>query len=67
MIMHERKRTVRTRKRSQPEPSELDDLTPGERMGLVYQITVDAWSMTKDFDAESRLRRDVVRLVRRGS
>jgi len=35
-----------------------------ERIAMVWEITCDAWSMTGDFDVESRLQRDVVRLRR---
>jgi len=35
-----------------------------ERIAMVWEITRDAWSMTGEFDAESRLRRDVVHLRR---
>jgi hypothetical protein len=35
-----------------------------ERIAMVWEITCDVWSMTGAFDAESRLRRDVVHLHR---
>ena len=56
------------RKFSLHDPGE-DDLkgkSPGERMGMVWQLTLDAWAFKEKLDAESRLQRDVVVLKRRG-
>jgi len=36
-------------------------------MAAVWPITVDAWSLKGNFNAESRLQRHVVRVIRRGS
>ena len=40
--------------------------TVEERLAMMWPITVDAWSMQGEALAESRLRRDVVQIVRRG-
>ena len=42
-----------------------DALDPAERMGMVWQLTLQAWAF-KGLEHEPRLRRDVVRVVRRG-
>ncbi len=42
-------------------------LTPGERMGMVWPITLDAWAFTGKANAESRLQRHIVRVRRRRS
>lgn len=45
---------------------DVAELTPGERMGLMWQLAVDAWTFKGEPEhAESRLQRHVVR-VRRG-
>ncbi|HEX8721444.1 MAG TPA: hypothetical protein VF736_12485 [Pyrinomonadaceae bacterium] len=46
--------------------SDLKGKTPGELMGMVWQLTLDAWSFREKLDAESRLQRHVVVLKRRG-
>jgi hypothetical protein len=45
---------------------ELRLYTPAERFGMVWPLTVEAWSLTPDFDAESGLQRHLVRVHRRG-
>ena len=40
-------------------------LSPGERIEMVWQITKDAWAFKEPSFRESRLRRDVARVVRR--
>lgn len=42
----------------------LVQLTPAERVAMVWPITQDAWSVKGDFVAESRLQRHVVRVLR---
>jgi len=49
------------------EPNPYAELTPAERITMVWRITLSAWAFTgKPFD-ESRLRRDVESVSRRGS
>ena len=43
------------------------DASPGERMGMVWELTRNAWAFMGRDDAERPLQRDVVRLIRRGS
>ena len=38
--------------------------TPGERMDLVWQLTLDAWAFKDPKLAESRFQRHAVRIVR---
>lgn len=39
-------------------------LTPAERMQMVWQLTLQAWSFKEGTLDEPRLRRDVVRVIR---
>lgn len=39
--------------------------SPAYRVGLVWPLTVEAVSLSRRYDAEQRLQRHVVRLVRR--
>jgi len=45
---------------------EVRRMTPGERISLTWEITKDAWAFKEPGCRESRLRRDVARVVRRG-
>ena len=56
--------TRKTRRDTLPE-HELVPGTAGERMLMVRQLTLDAWSFLGLTD-EPRLRRDLVRTLRRG-
>ncbi len=47
--------------------TDLMHLSPGERMGMIEQITIDAWAMRGENIAEQRLQRHVVCLKRGGS
>ena len=40
-------------------------MTPGERMSIVWQLTVDRWAFKGEPLDESRLPRHVVRVIRR--
>ena len=39
-------------------------ITPENGLGMMWQLTLDAWAFMKETHAESRLQRHVVRLVR---
>jgi len=41
-------------------------MTPAERVALVWTLTVQAWQFKDPSFRESRLRRDVVRVIRSG-
>jgi hypothetical protein len=45
---------------------ELRELTPSQRVAMVWQMTVQAWAFKEGRWDEPRLRRDVVRVERRG-
>jgi hypothetical protein len=58
---------IRIRRLHDPEDDEyVRRLTPGERMAMVWQLTLQAWAFKEGLADEPRLRRDVVRVVRRG-
>jgi hypothetical protein len=40
------------------------DLSPGERMSMVWQLTLQTWAFKEDLQSEPRLRRDVSRVIR---
>ena len=40
-------------------------MTPAERLGVMWQLALDAWAFTGASDAESRLPRYLVRVHRR--
>jgi len=56
---------VRKSKRTKIERPDTDHMSAGQRIGMVWPITVDAFVMKGEFDAESRLQRHVIRVVRR--
>lgn len=45
--------------------SQVEHLTAAERVAMVWQLTVQAWTFKEGRWDEPRLRRDVVRVVRR--
>jgi len=57
---------VQVRRLHDPEDDRyVMSLTPGQRMEMVWQLTLQAWAFKEGLDVEPRLRRDVVRVVRR--
>lgn len=40
-------------------------MSPGERIGLIEQLTIDAWTMMGEDISQSRLQRHVVCIARR--
>ncbi len=71
MGLNEKKKrncTLRVLQRGEPEGTDWKRLTPAERLGMVWPLTVEAWTWAcrGDFDAESRLPRHIVRVIRRG-
>ena len=70
--MHEQSRNDRSsypvRKRAlhdQDDPKDLEGTTAAERVGMMWQLTLDAWAFTGQPIAESRLPRHFVRVLRR--
>ncbi len=52
--------------REQRDHTDVAELTPGQRLDLMWQLALDAWAFKGDAaDAESRLQRHVVRVYRR--
>lgn len=49
------------------ESSDWQRLTPAERLEMVWPLTVEAWTwaLQGNFDAESRLPRHIVRVIRK--
>jgi uncharacterized protein YdaU (DUF1376 family) len=47
--------------------SDVDQLTPSERVAMVWELTKTAWAFKDGGFSESRLRRDIARVVRRRS
>ena len=62
-------RTIRIQKlKDQGTEKDMEAYTPEERVGMVWQLTVDAWTFKGEPElVERRLLRHVVRVVRRGS
>lgn len=44
--------------------SQFKDFTPAELMSMVWPLTLEAWSLTENFNAESRLQRHITKLIR---
>ena len=44
--------------------NDFEGMTPAERIGMMWQLALDAWAFRDPADAESRLRRDIVRIQR---
>jgi hypothetical protein len=58
-----------TRKSGLHDPEDenhVRSLSLGERMKMVWQLTLQAWAFKEGLAHEPRLQRDVVRVVRRG-
>jgi hypothetical protein len=59
-------RVVRVRSLTDREHgTDLEQTTPGQRLGMMWQLALDAWAFKGESLAESRLPRHVVRIVRR--
>ena len=48
----------------QDSDSDLQNTTPSERMGMMWQLTLDAWAFKGEPVAESRLPRHIVSIQR---
>ena len=66
-MSRQERRRIRVRSLTKAEEdSDVAELTPGERIDLMWQLAVDAWTFKGEPEhAESRLQRHVVR-IRRG-
>jgi hypothetical protein len=45
--------------------TDLQSTTPAERLGMMWQLAVDAWAFKGESVAEQRLPRHIVRVLRR--
>lgn len=68
-ITHTEKRTIvrRSTLDAQGNEPDLHTTTAAERLGMMWQLTVDAWLFKGEHVAESRLSRHITHLQRRGS
>lgn len=57
---------VRKRWFHDPKPGDMANLSPAERIALVWPLTLAAWAFKDDANAPARLPRHVVRVGRRG-
>jgi hypothetical protein len=44
--------------------TDFEGMTPTERVGMMWQLALDAWAFQGSGDAESRLSRHIVRIQR---
>lgn len=51
--------------RDQDKPDDLSKTTPSERLQMMWQLTLDAWTVKGERIAELRLPRHIVRVLRR--
>jgi hypothetical protein len=57
--------TRKIRLEDEGEHSDVSQLTPGERVAMVWELTRTAWTFKDPTFRESRLRRDIGRVIRR--
>jgi hypothetical protein len=62
----DRSHLVKTTLQDQDDRGIVLDATPGQRMAMVWQMTLDAWAFTDPASAQSEFQRHVVRIRRRG-
>ncbi len=65
-MMSDSLRIIKSSLQRETEDNEIATLSPSERVALMWQITVDAWSFKENFNAESRLQRHIVSVRRSG-
>ena len=65
--MAKRDVTIRVHHLHDPDDQpEIAAMTPAERIGLMWQLAVDAWAFKGEPVGESRLPRHLVRVIRGG-
>ena len=63
--MENNRKIVRiTRLEDQGEEGDLKETTAAERLGMMWQLTVDAWLFKGEDIAQSRLQRHITRILR---
>jgi hypothetical protein len=58
---------MRIRRITQPEEhasTDVSDLSPGERMSMMWQLTLQAWMFKEGLTDEPHMRRDIVCVIR---
>ena len=56
---------VKVGRLSDPKPEfDPEPVTPEQGLDMVWPLTLDIWAFAKGTDAESRLQRNVVRVIR---
>ena len=63
--MTERNRAIRVKRLHDPDEDDLARTTAEERIGMMWQLALDAWAFRGEPVAEPRLQRQVVRVIRR--
>ena len=58
-------KTFSMRRKSECENDSFVQGTVGERVGFVWPLTLEVVSLSRKFDAERRLQRNVTRIIRR--
>jgi hypothetical protein len=62
-----KKLVITKRRLHEPEPTRNQEKSPGELIGMMWQLALNAWAFNENLNAEPRLQRDVVVLKRRRS
>ena len=63
--MKDLERNIQIRKTSlKEETDDLKNTTPAERLGMMWQLTLDAWALKGEPLVEPRLQRHIVRILR---
>lgn len=66
MTDRSRWQTRKTTLAEQGSERDLAEMTADERVGMMWQLALDAWAMKGEPVVEPRLQRDVVRIIRGG-
>ena len=60
----DRRHVVKTTLHAQGNEDSIPNATPAERIGMVWQLTLDAWAFMDPTSAKSKFQRHVVRVKR---
>ena len=61
----QREKVQITKLLDQGKSNDLEATTSAQRLGMIYQLVIDAWAFKGESVAQSRLSRHVVRVFRR--
>ena len=59
------RKQVRIYRGTIPHNDEYVDLSPSERLSMVWDLTEEAFSLSGEYDVKSRLQRNVVNIIRK--